>query len=236
MSSARLEQLGQLANDELAGFLVARLCRPGMMFVDVGAHIGSVVAEVLHHCPNSPIVAVEAVPAKVENLRRRFPSVDIISCALGEVDGETSFSVDTVQSGYSTLAERNGSGAEKITVRLHRLDSVICGSVDVLKIDVEGAELGVLRGGEQLIAKCRPVIMFESGPEEPLHTHADLWQWFADRSYDVLVPNRLAHHSAGLSLDSFLDSHVYPRRATNYFAVPVERREEIREKAYKLLH
>lgn len=36
---------------------------------------------------------------------------------------------------------------------------------DVLKIDVEGAELGVLRGGEELLRRIRPVLILESAPE-----------------------------------------------------------------------
>ena len=40
------EQLPWLLNDELARRIFARLCRPGRTFVDVGAHIGSVVSGV----------------------------------------------------------------------------------------------------------------------------------------------------------------------------------------------
>lgn len=42
------EAVGTLANDALAGTLVASICRPDRAFIDVGAHIGSVIAEVMH--------------------------------------------------------------------------------------------------------------------------------------------------------------------------------------------
>lgn len=237
LSRATIEKVGCIANDQLAGWLLCRICRPGMTFIDVGSHIGSVIAEVRHVDPSVTVIGIEPIPEDAAALRRKFPTVDIIECAICDSDGETSFYVDTVRSGYSTLAHHNGATTREIKVKMRRLDTVIAANgIDVIKIDVEGFELGVLRGAERVMAENRPTIMFESGPKEVRYTHADLWQWFADRNYVVLVPNRLAHKGDGLSLNGFLESHLHPRRTTNYFAVPAERREEIRSKAHKLLH
>jgi len=41
------------------------------------------------------------------------------------------------------------------------LDAEVGGRVDAIKIDVEGGELGVLRGGEQLLRRCRPALFIE---------------------------------------------------------------------------
>jgi hypothetical protein len=81
--------------------------------------------------------------------------------------------------------------------------------------------------------------MFESGPpaENGLaYTKDALWQWFADRDYAVVVPNRVAHDDPGLSRDGFVESHLYPRRTTDYFAVAKERRAEVRERARAILN
>jgi hypothetical protein len=107
-----------------------------------------------------------------------------------------------------------------------------------MKIDVEGGELAVLRGGDRLIAQSRPTIFFESGAttdDESRSRKESLWQWLADRDYATLVPNRLAHLDPGLSRDGFMESHLYPRRTTNYFAVAKERRVEIRTRVRGLL-
>ncbi|GIW86815.1 MAG: hypothetical protein KatS3mg108_1139 [Isosphaeraceae bacterium] len=231
-----------LINDSLAGRISARLCREGMTFLDVGAHIGSVIDAVKRSCPRSRVVAFEAIPEKVAHLHKRFPDVDCHACALGELDGEVSFFVNPVASGYSSLGGPHGPDAAasiEIRVPMRRLDGFgNLGKVDVIKIDVEGAELGVLRGGEQVIQTHRPVIVFESGPRtlEGLgYTKEAMWTWLTERSYAVLVPNRLANEDSGLSLDGFSEAHRFPRRTTNYFAVPQERLDDVRQRARQIL-
>ena len=231
------EELGTLANDQIAEQLVTRLCAPDRVFLDVGAHIGSIVAAVARHCPGARIVAVEAIPEKAMRLRRKFRRVEVHCCALAEREGEAAFFIDQARSGYSSLAAGGEGRVREIRVPLTRLDTLIPrADVDLVKIDVEGAELGVLRGAEALVAGARPVVMFESGPAEVLgYTKPAMWAWFAERDYEVVVPNRLAHTAPPLSLEGFVDSHHYPRRTTNYFAVPAERRAEVRARARKIL-
>jgi FkbM family methyltransferase len=182
------------------------------------------------------------MPDKVEHLRRKFPKVECHQCALGEREGEVSFFVNLKETGFSSLGKpspNEDSNSVEIKVPLKTLDSLVDeNGVDLIKIDVEGAELGVLRGGERLIGRSRPVVMFESGPpkDDGLgYTKDALWQWFADRNYAVLVPNRVAHQDPGLSREGFVESHLYPRRATNYFAVPNERRDEVRDRVRGIL-
>lgn len=234
------EELGMLLNDQLASVLVSRICGSRKIFIDVGAHIGSVIASVIDHDPSVSVIAVEPVPEKARNLIARFPRVEVHECALGDREGEVGFFVDTALSGYSSLLtprEANAARTREIRVSIRRLDDLTQSDrVDVIKIDVEGAELGVLRGGELLLARSRPTILFESGPQEhPLYSKEEMWAWLHERDYAVHVPNRLAHDDPGLSLVTFLDSHSYPRRTTNYFAVPLERRGELRDRARHIL-
>jgi FkbM family methyltransferase len=241
-SRQNLENVGTLANDVLGGFLTVRLCRDARTFIDIGAHIGSIVSEVAHHCPSAKIIAVEAIPEKVEHLRQAFPFAVFHSCAVADSEGEATFFVDQEASAFSSLerpSDSTRSHVIEITVPLRTLDGLVSATdVDVIKIDVEGEELAVLRGSERIVAENRPTIMFESGPppDDAAHTKRELiWQWFADRNYVILVPNRLAHNDPGMSRDGFLESHCYPRRTTNYFGVANERRVEIRDQARVLL-
>ena len=238
----RVSELCTLANDQLATHLIVRLCTPRKTFIDIGAHIGSVVSSVQTHVPSATIIAIEAVPEKAVHLRRSFPNVQVHQVALGNSEGNVKFFIDTKQSGYSSLtrpANREAGRIIEITVPMVRLDQLVeSNAIDAIKIDVEGAELDVLRGSVGTITRNRPIIMYESGPpandqmasEKTLH-----WHFFSDNNYILLVPNRLAHNDDGLTRDGYVESHLYPRRTTNYFAVPIERQSEYRDRARRIL-
>jgi len=229
-AGGQLEQLGSFSNDLIARQLLEALCLPGKAFVDVGAHIGSVIDGVARNSRPSVIIAVEAIPAKAEALRRRFPRATIHECAVGEAEGVLPFFIDVRQSGYSSLhTSENGRPVTEIGVRVRRLEDLVgAQAVDVIKIDVEGAELAVLRGATTLVARDQPTIIFESGPSEVGgYSKVAIWEWLDSAGYVVLLPNRVAHKDPGLSCDGFVETHLYPRRTTNYFGVSRTRRDEI---------
>lgn len=235
------DSVGMMANDQLSTQLITRLCLPNKTFVDVGAHIGSVISEVHAEDKSVDIVAIEAIPGKVANLKRKFPYAQIHPCAVGESEGNVSFFIDLAQSGYSSIFRPTGRDKrlEEITVPMRKLDDIVpSGNVDAIKIDVEGAELGVLRGAGNLLSEDRPTIMLESGPTHtniPGYSKDALWKYLTERDYFILVPNRVAHNDDGLTFEGFVDSHTWPRRTTNYFAVPKERRREIRDRVRLIL-
>ena len=242
VSHFSVESVGTVANDQLATMLITKICGPRKTFVDVGAHIGSIIAQVRHADATIKIVAIEAIPEKIQNLRRKFPFVDLHGCAVGETTGEISFFVDTRRSGYSSLSRPSGTEDEskiEIKVPIERLDNLVkAPDVDAIKIDVEGAELGVLRGAAGVLGKCRPIIMFESGPtgDNGLgYTKQEIFQFLNTLDFSIVVPNRVAHDDNGLTAAGFVESHLYPRRTTNYFAVPTERRAEFRHRARGIL-
>jgi FkbM family methyltransferase len=236
------EQLGTMAQDYLAAYLMSRICAPEKMFVDVGAHIGSVVAAVQRHCPKSTIVAIEAMSDKAAALTRNFPNVKVMNFAVGDVSREVEFHVDTLRSGYSSLvADRKGlPGVQTINVPMQTLDRLLAmlQNIDVIKIDVEGAEYQVLLGSNAIIESHRPLIIFESALGSETSSGqclTDLFDWFKSKSYSVFAPNRVAHNGSPFSRSAFAEAHIYPRIATNYFAIPDEKRIEVRDRARKIL-
>lgn len=217
-----------------------RLCGDDKIFVDVGAHIGAVINGAARHGNPPKIIAIEAMPDKAARLRAKFPVAEIHHCALGPVDSEVEFTIDLAHSGYSSLDPAVRGRTDKfrvITVPMKTLDQVPDGrSPDFIKIDVEGAELGVLRGGSVSIEAARPTIMFESGAHEMAgYSKEAMFHWFSERGYDLVLPIRLAHNAPPATLDVFLDAHEFPRRSLDWFAVARERRMEIRSRARDIL-
>ena len=140
-------------------------------YVDVGANIGALAIPVARARPEASIVCLEADPIihsilKANLHRNDCERVQALSCVVGEVDGDA-------VSFYRAPNDKFGMGslgpqfdAAPIMLKRRTLDSLLAEidihSVDVMKIDVEGAELGVLRGAQQLLSSDRaPVLVFE---------------------------------------------------------------------------
>lgn len=233
------EQASSVANGILADRLIQRICVPGGTFLDVGAHIGSVLASVHSFNKKVDICAFEADPSKAQILRKKFPFCRLFEVAVGESEGRAEFFLNPKASGYNSLVSQSAADQPTITVRVAALDDLLPdGQVDVIKIDIEGAELGALRGGENLIRRNKPTIMFESvgtGINSLGYSPALLWEWFNDMEYAIFTPDRLAHNAPSLGLEAFLDAHEYPFRTHNYFAVSRDRRTEIRDRAREII-
>jgi FkbM family methyltransferase len=142
---------------------------PGSAAIDVGANVG--VYTVAAALAGARVIAVEAdgdyIPRLRENLARNgIGDVDVVAAAAGDVDGEAELTIATDRS-FSTikqLASYSPSG-EVRRVPVRRLDTIWTDAgepdVSLVKIDVEGAEVEVLRGAERLLDRCRPALIVE---------------------------------------------------------------------------
>lgn len=236
------EEIGSVANDRLFRMLMVNLPEPGTLFLDVGCHIGSVLDDVQRAAPHATPVGFEAVPDKIAWLRQAFPDVRIEACAVGESETRIPFFINRSAPGYSSfsrVAMGDDDIIEEVQIDVHPLDTLTFDKrVSTIKIDVEGAEEGVVRGAKALLHRDRPVVFFESGPQniEALgFTKTGMWKLFDSLDYVVLVPNRVAHADPGLTLEAYLDSHADPRRTTNYIAVPREQHEAFRDRVRAFL-
>ena len=154
--------------------VVERLLRPGMTVLDIGAHHGYYTLLASRKVgPQGKVLAVEASPREREklNLHLRIngcKNVQVESRALAETEGDAElYVVRGGQTGCNSLRKPDVSEpTEAISIRTGRLDSVLrehqIEKVDFIKLDVEGAELSVLKGGPELLhRKPRPVILAE---------------------------------------------------------------------------
>lgn len=149
--------------------LLGWLLREDSNCIDAGANLGRFLSHMVERAPRGRHFAWEPIPALAEDLRTRFPGVEIHQAALSDESGASTFTFVPEDPGYSGLRERAYPGdykTELIDVRLERLDDVLDADYvpHVIKVDVEGAELQVFRGGIETITRHKPIIVFEHGP------------------------------------------------------------------------
>jgi FkbM family methyltransferase len=154
-------------NEQLAA-LLEELLEPGSVCLDVGAHEGTVLREMVRCAPNARHVAWEPLPEFARHLRRRFPSIDVRQAALSDRAGKREFAHVLDEPGWSGFKERptpDGSRVKTINVRCERLDDALPAGVRpvLIKVDVEGAEEEVLRGATDTLRRHRPIVVFEHG-------------------------------------------------------------------------
>ena len=157
-----------IRDTELLLALMEEQLEPDSDCLDVGAHAGSVLAEMVRLAPRGRHIAWEPLPTFAGRLRERFPAVEVREAALGDRAGERAFAHIVDDPGWSGFLARptpSSSPVEEIAVRVERLDDVLPeGTRPVfVKIDVEGAEEEVLLGALETLRRHRPVVAFEHG-------------------------------------------------------------------------
>ncbi len=155
---------------------IARHLRPGGCFYDVGAHIGfySLMVERLMGGIGQ-VMAFEPDPNNVielrENLSRNgFSGTEVVSAAVWSHSGVVKFQrsgaghpEESTRRGAVVVSMAEPSDPNLIDAEAITLDSFIQShpAPTMIKVDVEGAEVEVLRGAQELLQKARPVWMFE---------------------------------------------------------------------------
>jgi FkbM family methyltransferase len=192
----------QGASEPETASYIERTLKPGMVFVDVGAHLGeyTVLAAklvgrqgVVHAFEPNPNI----VPVLTENLRiNNCHNVRVYPFAVGDREGPCKFEV-TLEPSTCALRPSGKTicGSTLIEVPVVTLDAVYGnGSMVVpslIKIDVEGAELCVLRGAKSLLAlpaPRAPILIFEYAAENTAnfgYSPDEITQFLRELRYSV---------------------------------------------------
>ena len=144
------------------------------VFLDVGANVGRFSLLIDKHIKAG--IAVEPNPEIYKMLCRNFlefmppedrGSFSFYNCALSDTDGTTALNWTARQSGASSIMIA-GKGYLCVDVETRTLDSLtdsLTPAPDLIKIDVEGAELKVLKGGTQTLKNVRAIAIEMHGYE-----------------------------------------------------------------------
>jgi len=207
--------------------MMNRLIQDSMNCIDVGCHIGSMLNQMLQLSPNGHHIAIEPVAYKVEWLKRKFPSVEVHQVALSDKTDKVVYYHYPQKSGFDGLILNKNFSSQVITstIECKRLDDLLSPtqSIHFIKIDVEGNELAVLRGAEQLLIRCQPSILFECTLGNLARfnfTPEDIFNYLIhNHNYSVFLIKDWLSGNKSLDIKAFKDSMKYPFQAFNFLAV-----------------
>ena len=138
---------------------IAGLSRDGAVFVDVGANMGYFSLLWAGLNPHGRVIAFEAAPRNIKLITHNIKQngfgncITLVPKAAGHKSGIVHFDTGpTDQTGWGGIS--NVASTSNVEVPLVRLDEELQAlRIDVLKIDVEGADTWVLYGCEKLLKK-----------------------------------------------------------------------------------
>ncbi len=165
-----LDLTKNLEYDRLTKSIMKRTIHEDSNCIDIGCHKGEILDGILRLAPQGSHFGFEPIPSLYDRLKEKYLSrATIFPYALADESGKASFQYVKNAPAYSGLQKRQyaveNPDIEEINVELRPLDEVIPEDtkIDFVKIDVEGGEFGVLKGGQKLLSKNKPTIIFECG-------------------------------------------------------------------------
>jgi FkbM family methyltransferase len=148
---------------------VQHFLRPGMTFIDVGGNKGDFALLAAHVTgKQGTVLCFEPEPRNCDWVRKsidvnRYANVTLYEMAISDHSGTAQLYLGRKSGWHTLLSGQEKSDAGKIKVLTTTLDGIVeresLKSVDVMKIDVEGAELQVLNGAQATLAANRNIVL-----------------------------------------------------------------------------
>lgn len=213
--------------DALTKQIIERVVDRTADCIDIGCHVGMVLDDILSVAPDGQHDAFEPLPHYAAFLTKKYrhkPQVRIHGIALSDRDGFADFAYNHDHPDYSGFRQREypstADRVETIRVKTMRLDDLVGAQrhIKLIKIDVEGAELGALRGAFEVLSRDRPTVIFEHGLGASNFystTPEQIFDLLAEARLHVYLLNEFLDRKRPLTRDGF--SEQYHRRLNHYF-------------------
>jgi FkbM family methyltransferase len=200
--------------------LLSKILKPGMTFVDVGANLGVYTLYAARKVgTDGCVISIEPSSREMEILKANvhanaLSNVSLQQVALTEQASEVELLVACArQSGHNTLGSfgYNTSLNHREKIQTMRLDdlaqSIGIQRVDIIKMDIEGGELGALRGAVDTLRRHHPVLLLELSDRHLRYQNSS--------SADVLtLLAKYGYHTYGFALATGLPTLL---RSRDYF-------------------
>ena len=161
--------------------------------IDIGANLG--LFTFFMSRASKHVFAFEPNPYPLENLKDLVDSnVTILPIALGNNDGPVEIKIPHHRKGWSSngasLASKEINDGKILNIQCRKLDSLNIENIGLIKIDVEGFEIEVIRGAKDTILKNKPVMIIEN---EIVHTKDtnELFTIMNEFGYDKYICNSI---------------------------------------------
>lgn len=132
--------------------------------LDIGAYEGHWAKEIAVIFPNAHILMVEGQKAKEDILlkkSREIPNISLRIALLGATTKNVDFNI--YETASSVFKEDNETNAKTEQVTLELLDDVVANTrfekADFIKLDTQGYELEILKGGAKTLQSAQMVLM-----------------------------------------------------------------------------
>lgn len=189
--------------DFLSARIIRRHCSPDSNTIDVGAHKGEILDIIRKAAPNGQHYGFEPLPHLFEKLTTKYensPEVELFPFALSDRSQLSRFQYVVSNPAYSGLKrrtyDRKNETVREIEVEVKKMDDCIPEGVkiDLIKIDVEGAELFTLKGGSRILRESKPLILFEhghAGADSYGYGAIDIWEYLCtEHGYRLFTLDR----------------------------------------------
>ncbi len=201
-----------LRNDILLKKILQKILQEKDNTIDVGCHKGEIMEMIIRYAKKGQHFAIEPIPYFYERLKQKFSNVKVFPYAVSDENGTTEFYWIKNNPAYSGLNKRKFSDAnaqiKPIEVEVRKLDDLISQDLKIkfIKIDVEGAELKVLKGAEKIIENSHPYIAFEfglGGSDYYNTTATDVYHFFESKNYALFDFESYLKHQRPYTLEAF---------------------------------
>jgi|SRR6056297_1176323 len=213
--------------DRHTQLVLNRVLKSNSNCIDVGCHKGEVLDQMISASPEGHHFGFEPIPELYQELKKRYNNtikVQIANLALSDNSGTVKFNYVVSNPSYSGMRKRDYDRQDEkdteIEVRTECLDHFLPDDyrVDLMKIDVEGAEYLVLKGAKSIIERDKPIIIFEFGLGAANHYEvqpADVFKYFEELGMSINTLGRFLASETPFSLKAF--HHQYVDRVNYYF-------------------